>query len=234
MYEVRLSEALTRDRRNIIIPVFIAWKVEEPLKFLEALGNVDNAKSKLESLVSSAKNTVLGTCDFKQLVSAEDHSDIKLAEVEEKIARIVEPQARNAFGIGIEQVGIERITLPEANTSYVFDRMRAERSQFAERYLAQGRQQADAIRTEANSQKTLLLAEAQKQADITRGKGEAEAAQIYEKAHEQDPDLYLFLRQLETLKATIDQNTTLVLDGRQAPFNLLGTGDAQDEPKKNQ
>ena len=44
-YEVRLSEALTKDRRNIIIPVFIAWKVDEPLKFLEAMGNPDNAKT---------------------------------------------------------------------------------------------------------------------------------------------------------------------------------------------
>ncbi len=81
-YELRLSEALTKDRRNVIVPVFVAWKVDDPLKFLEAIGNFDNARSKLDSLISSAKNTVLGTCEFKQLVSAVDHSDVKLAEIE--------------------------------------------------------------------------------------------------------------------------------------------------------
>ena len=97
-------------------------------------------------------------------------------------------------------MGIERITLPEANTSYVFERMRAERSQFAERYLAEGRQQADAIRAKTNADKTVILAEAQKQAEIKRGQGEAEAAHIYSKAHSQNPELYLFLRELETLE----------------------------------
>ena len=81
-YEIRLSEALTKDRRNIIIPVFVAWKVDAPLKYLEAIGGIENAKSKLDSLVSSAKNTVLGTCDFKELVSSAAKSDVKLAEIE--------------------------------------------------------------------------------------------------------------------------------------------------------
>ena len=219
IYEVRLSEALTKDRRNIIIPVFVAWNVEEPLKFLEALGSLENAKSKLDSLVSSAKNTVLGTCEFKQLVSAEEHNDVNLAAIEDKIMEMVAPQAKKSFGIAIRQVGIERITLPEANTGYVFDRMRAERAQFAERYLAEGRQQADAIRAKTNAQRTVILAEAQKEADIKRGEGEAEAAGIYSKAHSQNPDLYFFLRQLDTLKNTINQNTTLVLDANQPPFN---------------
>jgi membrane protease subunit HflC len=227
MYEVRLSEALTKDRHNIIVPVFVAWKVKDPLKFLQAIGTPDNAKSKLDSLVSSAKNTVLGTCDFKQLVSDDKQNGNNLTEIEEKIALIAAPQAENSFGITIEQVGIERITLPEANTGYVFDRMRAERAQFAERYLAEGRQQADAIRAETNAQRTVILAEAQKDADIKRGQGEAEAADIYTKAHSQDPDLYYFMRQLETLKNTINQNTTLVLDANQAPFTLLQSGTSE-------
>jgi membrane protease subunit HflC len=238
IYEVRLSEALTRDRHNIIIPVFVAWKVDEPLKFLQALGTPENAKSKLDSLVSSAKNAVLGTCDFKQLVSVDDRNADNLSDIENKILAVVAPQAKKSFGIAIEQVGIERITLPEANTSYVFDRMRAERAQFAESYLAEGRKQADAIRAETNAQRTVILAEAQKEADIKRGQGEAEAADIYSKAHSQNPELYFFMRQLETLKNTINQNTTLVLDANQAPFNLLqsGTGEpvmpTDNEPKK--
>ena len=60
-HEIRLSEALTKDKRNVIVPVFIAWRIVNPQRFLEAIGSTENARAKLDSLVSSAKNTVLGS-----------------------------------------------------------------------------------------------------------------------------------------------------------------------------
>jgi membrane protease subunit HflC len=235
-YEIRLSEALTRDRRNVIVPVYVAWKIDDPLKFVEAIGSADNARTKIESLVSSAKNTILGTYDFKQLVSDTPDSPIKIPEIESRLTETTAQQARDNFGIQICQVGVERISLPEVNTSFVFERMRAERSQFAERYLAEGRQQADALRADVDAQKTVILAEAQRDSEIKRGQAEAEAAQIYSQAHRQDPDFYLYLRKLETLRKTINQNTTLVLDANQAPFDLLKSSETSgadhDAPQK--
>ncbi len=219
-HEVRLAECLTRDKRNLVVPVFVAWRVNDPLKFLEAVGNPDNAEVKLESLVSSSENTVLGTYDFRQLVS-ENPAEVKLDEIEGKLTSSVSSQALSAFGIGVEQIGIERVTLPEANTESVFERMRAERSQYAEQYLAEGRQQADAIRAKTDSQKTVILAEAQKNADIKRGEAEAQASRIYSQAHSQGPEFYLLLREVDTLKKALSQNTTLVLDANSPPFTLL-------------
>lgn len=225
-HEVRLSETLTRDKRNLIVPVFVAWKVADPLKFLEAMGSAENAENKLDSLVGSAENTILGNYDFKQLVSA-NPDDIRIPEIEEKLTGTVAAAAQNSFGIAIEQVGIERVTLPEANTLSVFERMRAERSQFAEQYLAEGRQEADAIKAKADTQKTVILADAQKQAEIRRGEAEADAAHIYSQAQDQSPDLYLLLRQVDTLKKTLSQNTTLVLDANAPPFDLLKSDSAE-------
>lgn len=219
-YEIRLSEALTKDKRNVIVPVFVAWRITDPQRFLEAIGSIENAKAKLDSLVSSAKNTVLGNYDFGQLVSVTP-ADVKLPEIEQKINGLTATQANNSFGVAIEQVGIERVTLPEVNTRYVFERMRAERSQFAERYRAEGRQEADAINAETDAEKTVLLAEARKSAEETRGKAEAEVAHIYSAAHQEQPDLYRFLRELEALKKVVNQNTTLVLDANSPPFDLL-------------
>src|SRR5215218_7974838 len=33
-YDTRISEALTQDKRNVILPVFLAWRISDPLKFL--------------------------------------------------------------------------------------------------------------------------------------------------------------------------------------------------------
>jgi modulator of FtsH protease HflC len=219
-YEVRLSEALTRDKRNVIVPVFVAWRIANPQRFLEAIGTTENAQSKLDSLVSSAKNTILGSYDFNQLVSVKPE-EVKLSEIEDKIVGATNKQAQNSFGISVEQLGIERVTLPEVNTQYVFARMRAERSQFAERYRAEGRKEADAINARTDAEKTVLLAEARKNAEETRGKAEAEVAHIYSAAHQEQPDLYRFLRELQTLKKVVNQNTNLVLDADAPPFDLL-------------
>jgi membrane protease subunit HflC len=219
-YDARISEALTRDKRNVIIPVYVAWRIDDPLKFLQSLGSADNARSKLDGLVTSARNTVLGGYDFSQLVST-NRAEVKIPEIEHTITDLVAQQAKQSFGIAVEQVGIKRLTLPEANTQFVFERMRAERAQFAAQYRAEGQQQADEVRAKTDADKTVILADARKYAEETRGKAEAEAAHIYTTAHEKDPSLYRFLRELDALKQITGTNTTVVLDTATPPFDLL-------------
>lgn len=219
-YDTRVSEALTRDKRNVILPVFIAWRITDPLKFLQALGTPAAAPSKLDSLATSARNALLGNYDFQQLV-ATDPSQLKLAEIEQRLAGTITPQAREAFGITIEQVGFQRIALPEANTTYVFDRMRAERGQYAAKFRAEGRQEAEELRARTDAEKTTLLAVANRFAEETRGKAEAEAARIYADAHSQNPAFYQFTRELEALRKVTKANTTLILDTGTSPFNQL-------------
>ncbi len=219
-YDTRLSEALTQDKRNVILPVFLAWRVADPRKFLEALGTPAAAPTKLDSLATSARNALLGRYDFAQLVST-DPEKLKLVEFETRLAESIRPQALSAFGIAIEQVGLKRIALPETNTLYVFERMKAERGQYAAKYRAEGRREAEEIRAKTDAERTVLLAEAQQYAEQTKGKAEAEAARIYAEAHSQDPKFYTFTRELEALKKVTRENTTLILDTDTAPFNQL-------------
>lgn len=218
--DTRLSEALTQDKRNVILPVFIVWKVADPLKFLQALGTVSAAPAKLDSLATSARNALLGRTDFAELVST-DPAKLKLAALEQQLTETLRPQALAAFGIAVEQVGFKRIALPEANTLYVFERMRAERGQYAARYRAEGRREAEELRAKTDAEKTVLMASAQKYAEETRGRAEADAARIYAEAHAKDPQFYRFVRELEALRKTARENTTLILDTDTAPFNQL-------------
>jgi len=219
-YDARISEALTRDKRNVIVPVYVAWRIDDPLKFLQSLGSAENARSKLDGLVTSARNTVLGGYDFNQLVST-NRDEVKIPEIERTITDLVAQQGKQSFGIAVEQVGIKRLTLPQANTEFVFERMRAERAQFAAQYRAEGQQQADEVRARTDADKTVILADAHKYAEETRGKAEAEAARIYRTAHEKDPSFYKFLRELDALKQITATNTTVVLDTATPPFDLL-------------
>lgn len=218
--DMRLAESLTRDKRNVVVPLFVAWRIESPLRFLESLGGPQQADRMLENMVISAQNTVLSQFDLDQLVSTIP-GRVRLQDIEQAILARVAPAAERDLGVRIEEIGIRRISLPEANTPAVFERMRAERAQFASKFRAEGRKRADEIRVQAESEATLLLAEARAEAETLRGEAEAQAARIYAAAYATNPGLYQFLRRLQTLQQVADGHTTLVLDAAGSPFDLL-------------
>lgn len=229
--ELRLTETLTKDKRNVIVPLYIAWRIEHPRKFLEGLATVEAAERVLENMVTSAKNTVLGQRDFAEMVSMEP-GQVDLAGIEADILEKVAAPVRDQFGVEVREIGIRRVTFPESNTAAVFERMRAERAQFASQYQAEGRQRADEIRVEAESQAALLVAEAEAYAEEKRGLAEAEAARVYAEAHSANVDFYRFLLQVDALKAVADGQTSLLIDGAEAPFHLLAPEqDASAKPE---
>ena len=64
------------------------------------------------------------------------------------------------------------------------------------------------------------MAATEARAKAIRGAGDAEAAQYY-KMLEADPEFAMFLREIETLKKTLKERTTVVLPADAEPFKLL-------------
>ncbi len=219
-YDVRVSETLTKDKRNVIIPVFAAWRIEDPLLYVRAVGNREIARRQLESLVTSAKNSVLASIDFEELVSVKE-DELRIRELEEKIQASVNSEAKKSLGIAVPQIGMTRIALPEANTGSVFERMRAERAQFAARYRAEGQREADGIRADADAERTITIAKAENYARQIQGQAEAVAAGIYSSAYSQDAELYRFLREMEALRKMAGRQSVLMLDTSVPPFSRL-------------
>ena len=227
--ETRLTETLTKDKKNLILVTYSVWQVDTqgngPVNFLQALGDIPGAEGKLDGVVTNAKNSVLGNYDFTDLVSL-DEDEQKIDKIEQDILEEVrrEVQAREGmagYGIQVSQIGIKRLALPEENISYVFEQMRAERRQFAERFRAEGEKEASVIRAETDLQVARLRAEGKEKSAEIRGEAEAQAAQIYAAAHRMDPSFYRFTRSLESLQKLLGANTTVVLDTRTPPFDVL-------------
>lgn len=226
--DIRLSETLTKDRRNVIVPVFFTWKVADPLQYHVSVGTGDIANSKLDALVTSSRNSVLGRHDFSELVA--DRATGALNNLEDEMLALAKEDARRQFGIELLSIGITRILLPEANTQSVFLRMRAERKREAAQFRAEGRARATEMNAETDKQAALLLADANRQAEEIRGKAEADAAEIYSAAHGKDPDFYRFLRELQSLRSVVDRNTTLLLDTKVVPFQWLKSSPGDPAP----
>ena len=214
-----LQETMTGDGKNILVSLYAGWQIKDPRLFLERVGSVPQAEAHLDGLLRSYKNAVVGQYTFANLVNV-DPTAIRFGELEERILASARPEALARYGVDIPFIGIRKLELPEAITEKVFDRMRAERNELAERYRSEGEAEAMRIRAEADRQRDEILAQAEADAKRLRAEGDAEAAAFY-RVFEQDPQLAIFLRKLEAMENTLKNKATVVLSTDTAPFDLL-------------
>jgi len=216
----RHTEMLTRDKKNVILLSYVVWRISDPLRFYQSVGDVEAADSKIDGLVTNAKISVLGGYDLSALVSTKAE-DLMTAQIEAAILSNVESNADDKYGVRIEEVGFERLSLPESNTRFVFDQMRAERKQYAARYRAEGEREAQSIRSSTMLEVAEIRAEASEKAARIRGEAEAEAARIYADAHSVDPSFYRFTRSLDSMGKILNEKSHVVLRTDSPPFQLL-------------
>jgi len=219
VFEADLGETTTRGAVPIIVNTFIVWKIAEPLQFFNAVGTIREAESKLLSQLSDTQNKVIGSHYFAEFINS-DPAKIKFEEIQAEMLSDLKQAVRDDYGIEIKTLGIKQLKISEGVSKDVFERMRAERNRKTEATIAEGNAQATKIKTDADSKKTELLAAAEARAKAIRGQGDAEAAKYY-KMLEADPELAMFLRDLEALKKILEKRSTIVFSADMEPFKLL-------------
>src|SRR6266568_9542623 len=70
IYNPRPSEFLTRDKKNIVVDSYVAWKIADPNRFLQTVGDPLAAEMRLHDIVWSGLSAALGGHDLDSLVSA--------------------------------------------------------------------------------------------------------------------------------------------------------------------
>ena len=214
----KLEETLTSDQHNILVGIYITWQIDDVEKFFITFNTISNAEEQLNSWMRGFKNAAFGQYRFDEIINT-DGKNIKINDISRKIKENLSSQT-SAYGIKIINVGINTLNVPKTITEQVFARMIAERQRIADKNLAEGESEARQIRIKADSDRTIAIADAEAKAKEIRAKGDAEAAAYYA-AFQKDPELALFLRQLDSLRRVLKGRTTLVLDTDTAPFNLL-------------
>jgi len=214
------TATFTKDRKNVVLLTYVVWHVDNPLLFLQSVGNRKDAEEKLNGMVLHRKNFYLGRYELSDLVST-DPSAIKTDQIEAAMLADVDRDARQKFGIKVEQVGVKRIAYPEENMAAVLDQMREERRAEAGALRAQGEKIAKQITQDALAQSETILSEGREEAGKIRGRAEAEAARIYSEPSELDPEFFTFWRKLLAVKRTLDEKSMLILRTDQSIFDVL-------------
>jgi len=226
VYETGQTEMLTRDKKNIIARSFVVWRIGDALAFTQAIGSEGGAEAKLDGLLTNAAIGTLGGHDLSALVST-NVNDLQVDQIESELLASTAPLALHSYGIAVEQIRIERIALPEANVTAVFEQMRAERRQFAAKFQAEGEREASRIRSEAELEAARISAKGAEEEARIRGESAARIAKIYADAHRIDPNLYRFTRSLDSLDKLVTGNTNLILRTDSEPFSLLQNKEQQ-------
>jgi membrane protease subunit HflC len=224
IYNPRPSEFLTRDKKNIVVDSYVAWKIQNPDRFLQSVGDPMAAEMRLHDIVWSGLSAALGGHDLDSLVSA--GGKVESSDLMDRLTGLTDHAALEQYGISVVDVRIKRLNLPEQNKQSVYARMRAERERIARQYRAEGEEQALSIRADADRQKAEILSKAYKEAEKTRGQGDAESTRIYGQAYAKNPRFYKLLRTLEAYKKVLDDKTTAVLSSDSELLKVLTKGEA--------
>ena len=213
-YDAAPEDVITQDKKTLSIDNFAKWRIIDPLKVFQAFGSQRAAKRRLHDIIYSELRVELGRHDLSEIVS----------QTRADVMRVVTQRSNEkalVYGIEIQDVRIKRADLPEQNEKAVFARMQAERERQAKQYRAQGAEEAQKIRSEAEKDREILLAVAYKTSEELRGSGDAKAFKAYAKAYRKGPKFFEFTRTMEAYKKSFGDKSTIVMGPDSEFFKYL-------------
>ena len=213
-YDAAAANIMTDDKKYLVIDNYARWKIIDPLKFYQTVGNETEAQKRLDDIVFSELREEIARHTLTEIVS------VNRKQIMDKVAEQCNQKAAD-YGIRVIDVRIKRADLPQEVTYSVFDRMKAERQRIAKKYRSEGEEESVKIKAQTDKDKTILLADSYMQAEKLQGEGDAEALKIYAQAYEKDPEFYAFVRTLEAYGKSLGEGTTLVLPADTEFFKYL-------------
>ena len=227
------TEVPSRDKRFIWVDATARWRIVDPLKFLQSLGTYDQAYAKLDDILDSVVKDHVSANPLAELVRSTDlieatggeESDASSALTDtetahkivlgrEKITRAILSDASKVmpeFGIELVDVRLKRLNYVEKVREKVYERMISERKRKAAQFRSEGEGKKAEIIGQMEKELKAITSEAFKTAEEIKGKADAEAAKIYGRAYNQDPDFYAFYKTLETYKQSAFENSTIII-----------------------
>jgi membrane protease subunit HflC len=210
------EQFLTSEGKILRIDFYSKWRIADVATFYQATaGDKDEAENRLGEIVKDGLKGVIARRTIQQVVAAERSEFIG------EVLKIADAATRG-LGIELVDVRVKKIDLPDEVSESVFNRMRQDFHGQAARLRAEGEENSEKLRSEADRKRTEILAEAYRQAEILRGEGDAAAAEIYAKAYGRNPEFYSFYRSLQAYREALGtENDVLVISPDSEFFKYL-------------
>ena len=226
----------TKDKKFILVNTYARWKISDPLKFYQVVGDELRAQTRLDNVIDASVRDYITEENLievvrnsnRPLVQSEgeeiEREDVEIQMGREKITREMFEQAAKMtpeYGIELIDIRIKHVNYVESVREKVFSRMIAERERIAEQYRSEGQGERSRILGDMDKDLKKISSEAYKQAEEIKGKADGKSTKIYAGAYNKDPDFYSFMKALETYPETIDKDSWLILTTDSDYFKYL-------------
>lgn len=196
----------TIENKRLVVDSYIKWRIKDVENYYKATGGDERlAAERLSQRVADGLRNQFGRRTLHDVVSGQ--RDELMAELK----KTLNETANTLLGIEVVDIRVKRIDFPAEVSQSVFARMAADREKEAREYRAQGKEQSEVIRADADRQKVVLEANAYRDAERLRGEGDAKAAAIYSAAYSKDPEFYAFMRSLNAYRKSFNGKDDLMV-----------------------
>lgn len=210
------EQFLTAEKKNVLVDFFVKWRITDVGQYYRASGGSETlAAQRLLEIMKDGIRGEFAKRTVPQVVAAERR------ELLDAMLTAARGEA-SSLGIEVVDVRVKRIEFSDEVSESVFNRMRQERARIAAELRAQGAENAEQIRADADRQRTVIVASAYRDAEVLKGEGDAAAAQIYASAYRKNPEFFAFYRSLSAYRRSLGQpNDLVVMDAKSEFFRYL-------------
>ena len=220
------KQVSTRDKRFININTYARWRISDPLKYAQRLFDETKAQNRLGAILEGATQNEIANHDLIELVRSTNREYISSGKDKNQNNKAVIERGRDALRAAIldlakertSDLGIEVLDFQFKRINYVpevrnkvYERMISERKRIAEEFRSQGAGESARISGQKDRDLKEITSDAYRRAQEIKGRADAEAANIYAKAYNKDPNFYKFMKTMDIFKDALDKETTLVL-----------------------
>jgi modulator of FtsH protease HflC len=236
------NQVPTRDKKFIFVDSYARWEITDPLQFFRRLRDERGAQSRISDILDGETRNAVAENELIELVRTSNRQpeqtedfleDLDVLESiltgRDAIERLILERANERtsdLGIRILDFRFKRINYVDEVRRSVNDRMISERNQIADLFRSEGQGEARRIEGQKERELAAIQSEAVRQSEEIRGRADAEATSIYAAAYNRSArarELYSFLKSLETLEASMDSATTVVLSTESELFRFLAS-----------
>lgn len=234
------NQVPTRDKKFIFVDSYARWEITDPLQFFRRLRDERGAQSRISDILDGETRNAVASNELIELVRTSNRTPEQTEEFLEEldtlediligrdaIERVILERANERtadLGIRILDFRFKRINYVDEVRRSINDRMISERNQIADLFRSEGQGEAQRIEGEKERELAAIQSEAFRQSEEIRGRADARATSIYASAYNRSPrsrELYNFLKSMETLEATLDEKSTVVLSTESVLFRYL-------------
>ncbi|MFC1919843.1 SPFH domain-containing protein [Chloroflexota bacterium] len=214
--DIEPQPVITKDNVAVTVDAVVYYYVTDPRAVRYEVANFYVAVSKLAQ--TSLRN-MIGDMSLDETLTSRERINAALRETLD--------EATDKWGVKVTRVEVKEILPPRDIADAMSKQMKAEREKRATILAAEAYREQQILTAEGDKKHAILVAEGERQSAILKAEGEAQAIENVSRAADQffvgNAQL---LKQLEVTRASLQDNTKLVMSDQSRLINVLGLTEA--------